>query len=145
MQPELPWNAITKPPSNLRLHQIALLVASSLLSIGVRFGIGRHNKDVEPRNFSSVLFYSYAGGFVFILAALWSKTSFAITLLRVSTGRVKLLVWFLIISINLVMGARATIQWVQCWPVEKLWHILAPGTCWSRVIVKDYETFSSGE
>ncbi len=94
---------------------------------------------------SVIAHFSYAAGFASILAAAWSKTSFALTLLRVSDRWLKRAVWFIIISINVVLGVNGVIQWIQCWPVEKLWHTHIPGSCWPSVIVRDYNTFVSGE
>ncbi|MBE3045623.1 hypothetical protein IMZ48_24365, partial [Candidatus Bathyarchaeota archaeon] len=70
-------------------------------------------------NIPRVSAFSYAAGFTTILGTCWSKTSFGITLLRVSDGWVRWFVWFLIISVNLVLIANAVILWVQCWPIQK--------------------------
>jgi len=91
-----------------------------------------------------VLLVSYVAGFFSILAACWSKISFAITLLRIVTAtqtRVKLLLWIIIVSVNLVLGSSATIHFAQCWPPERLWKPHAEGSCWPRHVVIDYNIF----
>jgi hypothetical protein len=65
-------------------------------------------------------------------------------LLRISTGRVQLFVWFIIVSVNLVLGANGTIQWVQCWPVRKLWYWELEGSCLPPKTVQNYNTFVAG-
>jgi hypothetical protein len=60
----------------------------------------------------------------------WSKTSFALTLLRITEGKMKYLIWFIIASMNLLMGTNALITWIQCYPVSKTWNRDEPGTCW---------------
>jgi hypothetical protein len=54
-----------------------------------------------------------AAGFFSILAALWSKTSFAITLARISEGWILKTVWVIIVSTNLIMGASAVLVWIR--------------------------------
>ncbi|OBT94144.1 hypothetical protein VE01_06965 [Pseudogymnoascus verrucosus] len=118
---------------------VALVASTSLQSAGIKFGLGKHYEDMQDKE--KVSLFSYAAGFFSILATVWSKTSFAVTLLRVSNGWMKWLVWFIIVSTNLVLGANAIIQWIQCWPVEKLWHTWIKGRCWSYEIIQDYNIF----
>lgn len=96
-------------------------------------------------NINKVSLFSYTAGFFSVLATCWSKTSFASTLLRISNGWMKGFVWFIIISVNLVLGINATVQWVQCWPVEKLWYTSIDGRCWSPKVVQHYNIFVAGE
>ena len=86
---------------------------------------------------------SYSAGFATILAAAWSKTSFGITLLRIAEGWVRWVVWFIIISVNIVLGVSAIIMWTRCWPVAKLWNDQLEGTCWTPVTMERYQTFTS--
>lgn len=125
--------------------KVALAVSAIMLSVGVSLGLGKHNNDINPETFQGVVMFSYIAGFCSVLATAWSKTSFAITLLRISNGWVKMFVWFTIITVNLVLGANGTIQWAQCWPVTKLWDASVPGKCLPSEVVKDYNTFVSGK
>ena len=126
------------------VRQVAIVISAALQSVCANLGLGKQSHDDKQKSFSDLLFYSYLAGFFSILAAAWTKTSFAVTLLRISQGRIYHLVWFIIVSVNLVIGANAIIQWVQCTPVEKLWKS-ASGSCWPRFVVRDYNTFVSGE
>jgi len=114
-----------------------------MLTEGTKFGIGLHYEDMDVEKMPLVSIISYSAGFATILGAAWSKTSFAITLLRLSEGWVKWVVWYIIISVNLVLGVSATILWIQCWPVEKLWIYELKATCWPVEIVERYQTFTS--
>ncbi|KAK0651150.1 hypothetical protein B0T16DRAFT_489222 [Cercophora newfieldiana] len=60
----------------------------------------------------------------------WSKTSFAITLLRISDGWLSWFLWFVIVSMNVLFGLAALFLWVGCSPLEKAWHPRVQGTCW---------------
>lgn len=121
------------------------MASSILLSICVNLGFGRHREDINPDNFHPILMVSNAAGFALILAASWSKTSFAITLLRISEGWTARCIWAVIITVNVVFAVSATIQWIQCWPVDKLWHPSIEGSCWPRNILVIVNVFSSGE
>jgi hypothetical protein len=125
--------------------QVTVLVSTAVLAEGIRnYGVGLHYSDMDPAKMPTQALLSYIAGFATILGTIWSKTSFSITLLRISTGRLRWLVWFIIISVNLVLGVSATIHWTQCWPLEKLWNYNMEGTCLPRETVQNYQVFASG-
>jgi hypothetical protein len=108
-------------------------------------GFGRPNADIGAKNINSVLLIGYIAGFASTLAAAWSKTSWAVTLLRISDGWTKMLIWFFIITVNLVLGVNGLIMWIQCWPLNKVWQPLTHGTCWPKAIVVDYNYVAAGK
>lgn len=112
--------------------------------MGVSHGLGRHYVDMTETQKSYVSLFSISAGFASILATAWSKIAFAISLLRISTGRVKTAVWIIIVSTNVVFGVNGLIQWIQCWPVAKAWDWYLEGSCWPSVIVQDINTFVAG-
>jgi len=114
-----------------------------MLSIGVTYGIGLHFHEMEPDKMPVSIMLGYTAGFCAIMAAAWSKTSFAVSLLRITTGRVRWFVWFIIVSVNVVLGVSGTMLLVTCWPTEKLWHPEVEGRCWSSKIGENYQMFAS--
>ena len=124
--------------------QVALVASIALQSVGVSHGLGRHYSDLDLDQNTAVSLYSMCAGFGSILATCWSKTSFAISLLRISTGKVRLFVWFIIISVNIVLGSNGLVQWIQCWPVQKRWYYDMDGYCFPSKIVQNYNTFFAG-
>ena len=96
----------------------------------------------SPADF--MLHANLAGSFS-IIAAAWSKTSFAFTLLRIASGRwMPWFIWFVIISMNLALGGGVLVTWIQCWPVEKTWRTSAvEGTCWPKSIHINYNIFAA--
>ena len=80
-----------------------------------------------------------------ILAAVWSKTSFAVTLLRVTQGWTKLAVWLAIISMNVAMHLTAVVLWTNCSPVEKAWNFLIEGSCSPIERLVEFNMFSAGK
>ncbi|KAK4032729.1 hypothetical protein C8A01DRAFT_20235 [Parachaetomium inaequale] len=120
---------------------VSLIYSVVLQTVGVSYGLGRHYGDLSDEAISTMGMYSMASGFGSILATCWSKTSFAITLLRISDGSsTRLFIWFIILSVNLVLGSNGVIHWVQCWPVAKTWHYYMPGSCLPADVVRNYNT-----
>ncbi|KAK4124089.1 hypothetical protein N657DRAFT_376381 [Parathielavia appendiculata] len=123
---------------------VTVLVSTALLTEATKWGVGLHYDDMELEKMPVMSLLSYIAGFSTILGAAWSKTSFAVTLLRISEERwTKWLIWFIIISVNVVLGVSATILWISCWPIPKLWYYNMEGTCWPKHIVEQYQTFTS--
>lgn len=67
-----------------------------------------------------------------IMSLALSKTGFSLLLLQVANGkRVAVsLLWFMIISMNLILPFAVLIIWIKCHPVQKVWIPTTPGTCW---------------
>lgn len=86
-----------------------------------------------------------AAGSTTLTAAIWSKTSFALTLLRLTEGWIKGLIWFIIVSMNIAMGLSALFNWIQCTPIDSTWNFQPDRVCWDPMIVPRYNMFSSGK
>ncbi|OAA59146.1 hypothetical protein SPI_06348 [Niveomyces insectorum RCEF 264] len=146
---------------------VALVLSTALETVAVAQGLGKSSAqlvaslqdhhdtndtndnndavDVVVDAIRAISEYSYIAGFFTILAAMWGKASFALTLLRIATpgGWIRYAVWFILVTVLLVMGGGAVIQWVQCWPVASLWDHTIPGTCLSSEMVQHYDLFMS--
>lgn len=115
------------------------------MTFNTTIGYGKHIWDFHPDNLSLFLLLSNTSGFFSILAAMWSKTSFALTVLRISNGWVRWAVWFTIISINVSMGFAALSTYIQCTPMEKLWTpLMKGGKCWPKEFIINYNIFTAG-
>ncbi|KAL1844508.1 hypothetical protein VTK73DRAFT_2393 [Phialemonium thermophilum] len=122
---------------------VALVAQTALITFNTTIGYGQHIWDFFPRDLSTFLLVSNTSGFFSILAAMWSKTSFALTLLRISEGWTRWLIWAIIASVNLVLGFAALATYIQCTPSEKLWHPTMEGRCWPKEILISYIMFCS--
>lgn len=111
----------------------------------VPLGFGRHFVDVDPANLGAIGLISNVASTFSILAAVLSKTSFAVTLLRITTGKIKAGVWLIIGVMNIAMGLSALFTWVKCSPVRKSWDPSTPGTCWDEHAAMVYSVFAAGE
>jgi len=116
-----------------------LLVASSIVgSYNNTLGFGKHIFVVDPANLAAIDLNGNIAASVSILAAVWSKTSFALTLLRLVRGWMKPTIWFIIISMNMAMVVTTIITWLRCTPPNKV------AQCVSADIYVGYSTFSGG-
>ena len=115
------------------------------MSITIGMGFGKHTWDV-PFETLPYMFKVYSvAGTLSICASVWSKTSFALTILRLTDGWLRKLIWALIISMNVFMGITALINYIHCWPLDKLWDFTGalPGTCWPIDVVINFDIFSA--
>jgi len=101
----------------------------------VSLGYGKHIWDFNMANLPKMLIPLSAKATLAITAEAWSKTSFAITLLRITDGWTKRFVWFAIVSINVLMGLSALLFWVQCKPLSAAWDLSVVGQCWDPKVM----------
>ncbi|KAK0639663.1 hypothetical protein B0T16DRAFT_337083 [Cercophora newfieldiana] len=128
----------------LALSWIMLAASIGLVTTSVSLGSGQHVYMVPPQNFGTLGLIGNLTGTFSILAATWSKTSFALTLLRLMQGKMRIFLWFIIVTINVFMGLNALFMWIRCTPVQKTWNPYAYGTCWDPLVYPNYGMFAAG-
>ncbi|KAK7951075.1 uncharacterized protein PG986_006803 [Apiospora aurea] len=123
----------------------AFLVASAInVTYNVSQGFGQHIYNLDPRQLPMVGLLAQVDLIFAILGAAWSKTSWAITLLRLSKGLLHNVILFIAISVNILMGLSIVFNFIQCIPSRKLWEPYLEGACWPSQIVPIYSTVSGG-
>ncbi|OAA59763.1 hypothetical protein SPI_05961 [Niveomyces insectorum RCEF 264] len=112
------------------------LVAYAVLTItSTNYGIGLHISFISSGDLVTALRLLYVGRFLAVIALAISKTSFAVTLLHLAmTGWQRYALWFIIVSLNIVMWFSALSLFIQCNPVYKAWDLSAAGSCWNPQI-----------
>lgn len=86
--------------------------------------------------------YMTLGELFAILALQTSKTSFAVTLLRVVTKSWQIwALWAIIITNNAVLGIDAILTIASCTPVAKKWRFELPGRCLPTSVVVYFSVF----
>ncbi|KAK3381200.1 hypothetical protein B0H63DRAFT_396245 [Podospora didyma] len=107
---------------NILIVAWLFLIASAVIgSVNRSLGFGRHVFAVNPANFPAIGLNGNLAATFSIFAAVWSKTSFALTMLRLVQGPVtKSFVWFVIITMNLAMYITIAFTWTRCTPPDKL-------------------------
>jgi hypothetical protein len=122
-----------------------VLANSTIVSVSTQFGLGTHIIFVPQTTLPTLGLLNNFSATVSIIGAVWSKTSFAVTMLRVLPqegifGRK--FAWFVIVTMNLFMGLSALFTWISCNPIQKTWNRNMPGTCWNPASKIDYDIFS---
>ncbi len=56
----------------------------------------------------------------------------------------KAVVWFILVSMNVVLGLSALFLWIRCSPIQKLWDVTVDGVCWPEYIPVNFSIFSGG-
>jgi hypothetical protein len=107
-------------------------------------GFGKHIEDISEENFPKILLRSYFGATMACFASAFSKISFGITLLRLTNGLTRYIVWFCIITLFLIVIPSAVFIWVQCEPLPKAWDPSIPGVCWNGGTAIYYGIFNAG-
>lgn len=109
----------------------------------VSLGLGKPLQALEFDNLPKFLVAVLVRGTFAITSIAWSKTGFAITMLRLTDGWVKKFIWFLIVTVNISLGISALIQWVACTPLQSSWDPRVPSsTCWPKKTMLAYNLFS---
>ncbi|KAH8682746.1 hypothetical protein BX600DRAFT_430607 [Xylariales sp. PMI_506] len=117
---------------------IFLVVITSISTYAVELGFGRHKSAISAENLNRLFFLTPISSVFSLLAAAWSKSSFAITLLHLTNGWLRRVVWFIIITVNLLLTVNAILPFARCSPTRKLWDWSIPGSCWDQYAIVWY-------
>ena len=93
---------------------MALVVQASLGAVFVNLGFGKHIYDVPVENLAKMPLVAYLMNSFALLSNVLSKTSFAITLLRIPMRWMRLSVWCIIILMNLAILTSVLFVWLSC-------------------------------
>ncbi|KAF2768766.1 hypothetical protein EJ03DRAFT_259930, partial [Teratosphaeria nubilosa] len=108
-------------------------------------GLGRHILYVEqtnPQHLIDVALLANIGESLAIMACTLGKTSFAVTLMRIVVQPwIHHLLWFIIITMNLVNVLAAIFVFVQCENPRHLWNPAIPSKCWPTHVFTDFSLF----
>lgn len=108
----------------LAVSAVLLIIATSFLTKAMSLGY----LDYNPNSVDVVLNWRIAQCHQIVSLAL-GKTSFGLTLLRFSTKFEKYVIWFVIVTVNLLFATHAFVLWLgPCGHPLPYHHI--PGVCW---------------
>jgi hypothetical protein len=124
-------------------QQILLLAQAIITQAGQQLGFGRRLEDIPVNHLATIALGSSVAASISCFASTFSKISFGVTLLRLTSGYLRWFVWFCIASLFLIMLPSALATWVQCTPMEKAWNDTIPGTCWDSSRAVDYGIFNA--
>ena len=114
---------------------VTLVVRVGIATKQLEFDLGRHIWDLDTFDYTDDFELFNLIGITFITCGMaWSKTAFAVTLLRISEGKLRSFLWFVIVTINVFMASGVLVRWLQCWPIQKGWEPNVDGGCWDEAI-----------
>ena len=111
--------------------------------MGQLLGFGKRTVDIDPANVLTIALYTSIGASVSCFASTFSKISFGVTLLRLTSGYIRWFVWFCIGTLFLIMLPSAFNTWIQCTPTAKAWNPSIEGHCWDASITVNYGIFNA--
>lgn len=80
------------------------------------------------------------------MACTLGKTSFAITLLRIVVQRWMVIVlWFVIVTMNIINILAALFVFLQCKDPRHLWNPMIPSECWPSHVFTNFSLFVGGK
>ncbi|KAJ5133983.1 hypothetical protein N7526_005348 [Penicillium atrosanguineum] len=124
---------------------ICCLVAyAAVCHVASTIGLGRHLAFVEenPENLINVALLCDIGESLAIMACTLGKTSFAVTLLRIVVQRWMIaLLWFVIVTMNVINILAALFVFLQCKDPRHLWNPAIPSKCWPDSVFTDFSLF----
>ncbi|KAK5651124.1 hypothetical protein OQA88_13263 [Cercophora sp. LCS_1] len=109
----------------------------------VDYTYGHHTWDFRAPDIDRFFLVVNVRATLTVTAIAWTKTAFALTMLRLTDGWIKTALWFIIITMNIALGITALLFWIPCTPVQKSWTpTIQEGSCWDPTIVIHYNIFS---
>jgi hypothetical protein len=96
--------------------KLLLVTAVGLSTYAVTLGFGRHIEDVPVDNIWELVKVTDITSALTLVGAACSKASFALSLLRLTSGWTKVTIWFIIITMTSVLCANAVLPYARCYP-----------------------------
>jgi hypothetical protein len=121
-----------------------MLANAIVLTHMTTLGYGKHNLFVPFENIPDLALWGNVTLTFVVTMLAWTKTSFAFTLLRFTNDWIKKIVWFIIISMNVLFFWCALVHWIYCKPLNKAWNPFLPGQCWEYKVVVNFDILASG-
>lgn len=95
-----------------------------------------------PEKLITVALLTYIAQTMAVMSCTLGKTSFAVTLLRIVVQRwARWLLWFIIITMNIVNVLTAIFVFVQCEDPRNLWDKDIPSKCWHVDVFTHFSLF----
>ncbi|EFY86117.1 hypothetical protein MAC_07851 [Metarhizium acridum CQMa 102] len=126
------------------LGKILLIAYAAVLTVAADKGLGRHLEYVaqSPEDAMDVALLSFVSQPLVIMSCALGKTSFALTLIRVAAQHwVMVLLWFMIISMNILHMLISVCVFARCEDPRHLWNPAIPSNCWSAKAFDDLSLF----
>lgn len=128
-------------------RQLFSCIDHAVGTVMIHLGVGKHVAQIDPANLPMLHTLNRVGASFAILACALTKTSWALTMLRIVRSTrdcMRVLVWGLLISVNVLMDVGIILMFLECddsglsASPKEMW-------CWSNLIAANYNVFASGK
>lgn len=129
------------------MNQACLIGYLAVCEEAARLGLGTHIDVVAmqeggPQKLVTMALLTYCAQSLAIMACTLGKTSFAVTLLRIVVQPwAKWILWFIIITMNIVNVLAAIFVFVQCKDPRNLWDKNIHSECWPVDVFTNFSLF----
>ncbi|GAB7327540.1 hypothetical protein MBLNU13_g11404t1 [Cladosporium sp. NU13] len=128
----------------LLISWFSLVIAVSINSYIVSLGFGQRMATISDENLQKIKLNTIIVAAFGIIATTTGKTSFAITLYRITAEKwMKYFLIFVIITINISMNLVWIFGLAKCTPFEKVYNSKVPGTCWDKAKLGKFQLFAA--
>ncbi|KAL2840923.1 hypothetical protein BJX68DRAFT_246099 [Aspergillus pseudodeflectus] len=128
----------------LVISWVSLAIAVSINTYIVSLGFGDHVDTISDENLKTINLHTILVALFGIVATSTSKTSFALTLHRITTNAwMKYFLIFVIVSINVSMNLVWIFGFAKCTPLKRVWDKEVPGTCWDGHKLLKFQLFAA--
>jgi len=128
----------------LIISWLSLVISVSINTYIVSLGFGRHIETISPEDLRTINLNTIMVACFGIIATTTGKTSFAITLYRITANQwVKYFLIFVIITINISMNLVWIFGLAKCTPFERVVDKSVPGTCWDKSKLVHFQLFAA--
>jgi hypothetical protein len=135
----------TRPVIAHRPNQCLLCAYAALSIASTHFGIGQHISTLSADQIVEALKIWIIASALGPVSIATSKSSFALTLLRLATARWHVvLLWFVLVTTNLSLCICGILVLARCTPIERIWDFSVPGTCVDAAQLLRFAVFSGG-
>jgi hypothetical protein len=115
------------------------------MTSAIKYGEGLHITQIDPENLDALNIRGISSVLLTIACQGLSKTSLALTMLHLTMGKLRYLIWFILVSMNIFSALACIFFCVNCTPMAKVWIPETQGTCWDFNVVVNFAVFSSCE
>jgi hypothetical protein len=129
---------------NFHCFQVSLAIAVSINTYIVSLGFGSHIWTISNENLRTIRLNTILVATFGIIATTTSKTSFALTLYRITSNQwMKYFLIFVMVSITISMNLVWIFGFAKCTPLERVFDPAVPGTCWDGNKLLKFQLFAA--
>ncbi|KAI6778463.1 uncharacterized protein J7T54_000358 [Emericellopsis cladophorae] len=128
----------------LILSWVSLTIAAAIQTYLVSLGFGQRMETISKEDLKTISLFTILFAIFAIIATTTSKSSFALTLYRITDASwMKYLLVFIIVTTNVSMNLVWIFGLAKCTPLKRVWDKDVQGTCWDLHKLVKFQLFAA--